>query len=243
MNGMSQVKGVKPFVVAVPTEDLEALNKVVAAAAAAERAWLQEARERAGVDLVRGVALSEARREIRVERQRLRARGVLCGTKDLVMTRAVREELKARRMLRDWDEPPPGETNAPGRRWGVSAGPLALLGFGPDTEDQDDEERPPRLAVRLPADLGETLVRAAYWTSAPAVADLQRWDAHWGDGPEVQLRQEMRRHGGRVTELGALLAMMAPRPSAAALAERARLREQIVTTGDLMRAALARAIR
>ncbi|MET8102226.1 hypothetical protein ABZV29_38235 [Streptomyces sp. NPDC005236] len=240
---MSQVKGVKPFVVSVSVHDLEALRDVVAVAAEAEAQWLAEAREDAGLVLLRGAALSEARRRIRVERDRLRALGRLYGTQELVMARAVREELTARSLMRDWPDPPAGELSAPGRRWGVSPDPWDLPAPGSDgIEDADERETPPRLAVRLPVELGETLVRAAYWTSAPAVDALREWDTRWGDGPTAILREAMRRNGG-VSDLDVLVAMLAPRPEAAALDERARLRAQILTSGDLMRAALDRAIR
>lgn len=242
---MPQVKGVKPFVVAVHSrEDLEALASVVEVAAAAEAEWLAEARKSAGVDLLRGAALSEARRAIRVERERLRERGELSGTRDLVMAGAVRAELKARKLLRDWPEPPPGELSAPGPRWGGGGRvmPAAWMPGDGMGDAGEEEERRPRLAVRLPADLGETLVRAAYWTSAPAVEELKAWDVRWGDGPTVRLREAMRRNGGGVTDLDVMFAMLAPLPEAAALVERERLRGQVITSGDLMRAALGRAI-
>ncbi|MGW1674565.1 hypothetical protein [Streptomyces sp. NPDC002324] len=241
---MSQVSGVKPFVVVVDDkEDLQALDDVVAEARRAEREWLAAARKEVGIEWLRGTALSEARRQIRVELQTLREAGTLYGTKDLVMTRAVRAELRSRKMLTEWPDPPPGETSAPGRRWGISPDPWALIAAEESEEDGEEKQQKPRLSFKLPAALGETLVRAAYWTSAPYVAQLQAWDKRWGDGPTVILREAMRRNGGRVTDLDVMVAMLAPRPEAAALEERGRLRAQIVTTGTLARDALARAIR
>ncbi|WP_330346677.1 hypothetical protein OG858_47065 (plasmid) [Streptomyces europaeiscabiei] len=241
---MLQVSGVKPFVVVVDDkEDLQALDAVVSEARRAELAWLAAARKDAGIAWLRGTALSEARRQIRVEQQRLREDGTLYGTKDLVMTRAVRAELHSRRMLTAWPDPPPGETSAPGRRWGISPDPWALLALEEKEEEGEEKQKRPRLSFKLPAALGETLVRAAYWTSAPIVAELQAWDKRWGDGPTVILREAMRRNGGRVTDLDVMVAMLAPRPEAGALEDRARLRAQIVTTGTLARDALARAIR
>ncbi|WP_327341408.1 hypothetical protein [Streptomyces europaeiscabiei] len=46
-----------------------------------------------------------------------------------------------------------------------------------------------------------------------------------------------------MTDLDVMVAMLAPRPEAGALEDRARLRAQIVPTGTLARDALARAIR
>ncbi|MFD6751493.1 hypothetical protein [Streptomyces anthocyanicus] len=210
--------------------------------ARAEWEWLSAARKEEGIAWLRGAALSDTRRGIRVEPERLRARGELCGTQELVVSCAVREELTARKMVREWPDPPAGELSAPGRRWGVSPDPWdAPAAGGDDAKDGEERETPPRLAVRLPVELGETLVRAAYRTSAPAVEALRDWDTRWGDGPAVILREAMRRNGG-VSDLDVLVAMLAPRPEAAAIEERARLRGEIVTTGDLMRAALARAI-
>ena len=154
-----------------------------------------------------------------------------------------RAELRSRKMLTTWPDPPPGEISAPGRRWGISPDPWALVAAEESDEEGDEKQRKPRLSFKLPAALGETLVRAAYWTSAPYVEQLQAWDKRWGDGPTVILREAMRRNGGRVTDLDVMVAMLAPRPEAAALEERGRLRAQIVTTGTLARDALARAIR
>lgn len=145
-------------------------------------------------------------------------------------------------MLTAWPDPPPGETNVPGRRWGISTDPWALLALEEDEEDGEEKQKKPRLSFKLPAALGETLVRAAYWTNAPIVAELQAWDMRWGDGPTVILWEAMRRNGGRVIDLDVMVAMLA-RPKAGALEDRARLRAQIVTTGTLARDALARAIR
>lgn len=236
---MSQVEGTKGFVVALYPEDLKALNEVVKRGRKAEDEWRSAARERAGVEYLRGRAASDARRRIRVQFAELRERGRLAGTRDLVMTRAVRAELKSRKLNQDWDEPPPGETNAPGRR----------VGAVPDHYGHaaaDDDEEPgfgAKMAVKLPTALGEQLVRAAYWTSAPHVEALRRWYDRWGDGPDVILRESARANGGMVSDLAAIVAMMAPRPHAAALVERAELRSKIITTGDLMRAAVARATR
>lgn len=219
------------FVIAVDARHVKALNKVVEAKAEAERKWLHKAREDAGLAFLRGAKASEARRRIRVEFARLREQGKLTGTRDLVLAGTLREELAAREMNREWPSPPAGEVDAPGRRWGVSPST-------PEGEGGYDG----RMAVRLPADLAEQMRRAAYWTSAQAVTALQAWDAAWGDGPDVMLRRVARQTGGKIPALAVFAAATAPRPSADALLERSRLRKQIVTTGDLLRAAVLRAL-
>lgn len=76
-----QVSGAKPFVVVVDDkEDLQALDAVVPEDRRAELAWLAAARKNAGIAWLRGTALSEARRQIRVEQQRLPGRcGLSCA--------------------------------------------------------------------------------------------------------------------------------------------------------------------
>ncbi|MEV7595486.1 hypothetical protein AB0O42_35005 [Streptomyces sp. NPDC089922] len=223
-----------PFVVALEPDDLQALNEVVKAGLAAEREWLAEARKAHGVRFLRAKALSEARREIRQEFRRLRDLGRLAGTRDLVLTREVRAELKRRGMDQEYDLVPAEETAVPGRR----------VGTGPQHYQRSGSE-PTRLTgrmyVKLPADLADRLVRGCYWTSAPAVTALWEWQATWGDGPEVIFREAERR--GAVTILDLWCAAMAPRPDADAVLRKAELQAQIVTTGDIIRAAVKRAIR
>ncbi|OYP10065.1 hypothetical protein CFC35_41860 [Streptomyces sp. FBKL.4005] len=224
-----------PFVVAVEPDDLAALNEVVKVGKEAEREWLEEARKAYGVQFLRGKALSEVRGTIRTEFRRLRERGKLAGTRDLVVAREVRAELKRRRMDGEYDPVPAEESGMPGRR----------VGTGPRHYGRSSGEEPTKLEgrmyVKLPGALGEQLVRACYWTSAPAVTALWEWQARWGDGPEVIFREAQRR--GAVTILDLWCAAFASRPDADAILQKAELQAQVVTTGDIIRAAVKRAIR
>lgn len=223
-----------PFVVAVEPEDLQALDKVVMEGRKAELEWLEKARADEGVEFLRGKALSEARSRIRVHFQQLRAKGKLAGTRDLVLTRDVRAELQRRKMHGEYEPVPVEDTRAPGRR--VGTGPRHYNRSG-----DEETKLKARMPVRLPASLGEQLVRACYWTSAPAVKALWEWQERWGDGPEVIMREAQRRGAGTVLHLWC--AAMSPRPDADSILEKAQLQAQIVTTGDVFRAAVQRAIR
>ncbi|WP_405802269.1 hypothetical protein [Streptomyces sp. NBC_01506] len=223
-----------PFVVAVEPWDLDALNDAVAAGRSSELTWLKETRESEGVKFLRGKALSEARGRVRAKFSEMRAKGTLAGTRDLIVAREVRAELKIQAMDGPYKPLPSEETRKPGRR--VGSGPGHYDRFG-----DEETKLTGRMAVRLPADLGEQLVRATYWTSAPAVKALWEWKERWGDGPEVIIREAQRT--GAATVLAVMLAGMAPRPDADSLLEKAKLQEQIITTGDIFRAAVKRAIR
>ncbi|MFJ7497836.1 hypothetical protein ACIQZB_43485 [Streptomyces sp. NPDC097727] len=224
----------KPFVIAIRPDDLECLNGVVSLGALAEADWLRKEREREGVALLRGRALSEARRRIRTERARLRTSGVLLGTRDLVVAQAIGAELKAR----GWDmpyEPVPHDARGiPGRPVGTS----------PRHYEKDEDGEPAltgRMPVRLPADLAEQMLRALHWEMAPIVAALWEWKDRWGDGPTVILK-EAERNGLGGSFLAHWIAGTAPRANADAILERAQLQAQTVTTGDVIRAAVQRAI-
>ncbi|MGW3451074.1 hypothetical protein [Streptomyces sp. NPDC001076] len=223
-----------PFVVAVEPDDLAALDDVVKAGRKAEREWLTQARETYGVQFLRGKALSETRKKIRAEYRRLREAGKLAGTRDLVVARAVRAELKRRRMDGAYDPIPAEDASMPGRR--VGTGPHHYQRSG-----SEPTKLTARMAVRLPGALGDQLVRACHWTSAPAVAALWEWQTKWGDGPEVILREAER--SGAVTVIDLWCAITAPRPDADSIMEKAQLQAQVVTTGDIVRAAVKRAIR
>ncbi|WP_344458381.1 hypothetical protein, partial [Actinomadura kijaniata] len=96
-----------------------------------------------------------------------------------------------------------------------------------------------RLTVNLPHSLGDTVRRAAYWTSKDAVEALQDWADRWGDGIDVALREAER--NGIPAELALLAAAGRPSAPKSALEIRDRLRQQILTTGDVLRAAIDRA--
>ncbi|WP_457519439.1 hypothetical protein [Streptomyces sp. TE33382] len=223
-----------PFVVAVEPSDLTALNEVVKAGLKAERAWLKQAREDEGVRFLRGKAQSEARGRVRAKFAAMRAKGKLAGTRDLVVARAVRAELKTQALDGPYEPLPSQDARMPGRR----------VGTGPSHYDRFGDEKTKltgRMAVRLPADVGDQLVRATYWTSAPAVKALWEWQARWGDGPEVIFREAER--SGAVTLLDVWCAANASRPDADSILEKAKLQAQVITTGDIFRAAVKRAIR
>ena len=224
----------KPFVVAIAPDALEGLNGVVALEALAEADWLKKEREREGLVLLRGKAASEARRRIRAEQTRLRASGALLGTRDLVVTQGVRAELAARGWDQTYEPIPDDARSIPGRP--VGAGPRHYQ------QDEDGESTlSARMAVRLPADLGEQMLRALHWEMAPIITALWQWKARWGDGPTVILK-EAQRSGLGNSFLAHFTPARAPRADADAILERAQLQAQIVTTGDIIRAAVQRTI-
>ncbi|MFE7056043.1 hypothetical protein ACFVAO_12595 [Streptomyces californicus] len=223
---------VMPFVVALEPDDLSALNEVVKAGRKAEHTCLINLRKARGVASLRGKALSEARAEIRKEIRRLREVGLLAGTRDLVVTREVRAELARRGMDQEYPPIPAEAAAAPGRR----------VGTGPRHYGRIGDERTQltaRMHVKIAGPVAEQLTRGCYWTSAPAVAALWEWQARWGDGPEVIFREAQR--SGAVTLLHVWAAALAPRPDADAILKKSELQEQIVTTGDIIRAAVQRA--
>ncbi|MEU6946621.1 hypothetical protein ABZ957_15535 [Streptomyces sp. NPDC046316] len=218
------------FHVAVTEDSLARLNKRAKDERDREESWIAERRrERLEPGMPRRAAAA-VRRDIRVEAARMRRIGEFGGTRDDIVTRAVREELRARGLEREWPEPPEGELEAPGRRWGTP--PSQPMGGGGYTH---------RLTVNLPHTLGDTVRRASYWTSKDAVEALQDWADRWGDGVDVALREAER------NDIPAELALLAAagRPSApkSALEIRDRLRQQVLTTGDLVRAAVDRIAR
>lgn len=223
-----------PFVVALEPNDLTALNEVVKQRRKAELEWLESARRLHGTRLLRGKALSQARAEIRKDFRRLRDLGKLSGTRDLVLAHQVRAELKRREMEQEYAPIPAEDAAAPGRR--VGTGPRHYDRFG-----DEKTQLTGRMYVKLPGALGEQLTRGCYWTSAPAVTALWEWQGLWGDGPEVIFREAERR--GAVTILDVWSAAMSPRPTADTILRKAELQDQIITTGDIIRAAVKRAIR
>ncbi|MGW1021929.1 hypothetical protein [Streptomyces niveus] len=219
----------KSFVLALPVADLAALNDRVKDGADAEDEWLSATRKARGLAGLRGSEASEVRLQIRLERDRLRDAGTLSGTRTAVVSFALRTVLARRGLERDWPAPPVGTTSAAGRRWG------STQRAGEDGDDLDA-----RAEIKLPADLGETVVRAAYWTSEPAVVELKRWFDRFGDGPVVKMRDAGL--AGVPAGLAQLAAALGERPTAADLERRDRLREQILTPGDLLREAVKEAV-
>ncbi|MFE4265391.1 hypothetical protein [Streptomyces sp. NPDC056883] len=220
------------YTVAVVEERLRLLDLVAAMAAGEERAWL--AKQRQGHLGLRAGKLAQARRatrELLVER---REAGELAGSRDWVLVPGVRAELAARDWDREWPQIPPGALGA-GRRWGTD--PVRYSAH----HDEGETRFLGRLGVRLPHELGERLQRACYWHNAEIEQKLQEWADRWGDGPDVIMRQSVREHGG-VTVLAAMAAAFAQTPPAEELVERGELRSKVVTTGDILRAALDHAL-
>ncbi|MFC5076178.1 hypothetical protein [Kitasatospora cinereorecta] len=216
------------FHVAVTEDALKALNAHRKDERDREEEWIATRRREL---IVPGMSRREAaavRRDIRARVARMRRAGEFGGTRDDIVTRAVREELRARGMDRKWPKPPEGELEAPGRPWGTP--PSAPMGDGGYTH---------RVSVNLPYKLGDTVRRAAYWTSKEAVEALQDWADRWGDGVDVALREAER--DGVPAELALTAATGRPSAPQSALEIRDRLRAQVLTTGDLLRAAIDRA--
>ncbi|MFD0253711.1 hypothetical protein ACFVGX_22655 [Streptomyces sp. NPDC127113] len=216
------------FHVALTEDALKALNALRKAEQDREEKWVAARRKELIPPGTSRRTAAAARSDIRAQVARMRRTGEFGGTRDDIVTRAVREELRARGMDRKWPKPPEGAIEAPGRPWGTP--PSAPMGDGGYTD---------RMSVNLPYSLGDTVRRAAYWTSKEAVEALQDWADRWGDGVDVTLREAER--DGVPAELA--LTSAAGRPSApqSALEIRDRLRAQVVTTGDLIRAAIERA--
>ncbi|MFD8708153.1 hypothetical protein ACFV1W_37180 [Kitasatospora sp. NPDC059648] len=218
------------YTVAVREERLQLLDLVADMAAAEERAWLaQEREEHLGL---RAGKLAAARRATREKLTEEREAGRLAGSRDWLLVPGVRAELAARGWDHDWPPVPRGALAA-GRRWGTDPGRY---------ESQHDEGETRflgRLGLRLPREIGETLQRACYWHNAEIEKQLQEWADQWGDGPEVIMRESVREFGG-VTQLAGMAAGLAAMntPTADELVRRAELRAQVVTTGDILRAAL-----
>ncbi|MFJ8628885.1 hypothetical protein ACIRD3_39390 [Kitasatospora sp. NPDC093550] len=222
------------FTVAVVEERLALLDLVASMAAGEERAWL--ATEREEHRGLRGSKLSQARRATRERLAEQREAGLLAGSRDWLLVPGVRAELAARGWDRDWPPIPPGALAA-GRRWGTD--PARYSG----AHDEGETRFVGRLGVRLPHELGERLQRACHWHHEEIERQLQEWADRWGDGPEVIVRQSLRENGG-VTVLAGMAAALSAinAPTADDLAHRAKLRAQVVTTGDILRAALDHAL-
>jgi hypothetical protein len=216
------------FHVAVTEGALKALNAHRKDERDREEEWIAARRRELLVPGMSRRAAAAVRRDIRAQVARKRRSGEFGGTRDDIVTRAVREELRARGLDRKWPKPPEGEIEAPGRPWGTP--PSTPMGEGGYTE---------RVSVNLPYSLGETVRRAAYWTSKDAVEALQEWADRWGDGVDVAMREAER--DGIPAELALIAAAGNLSAPQSALEIRDRLRQQVLTTGDLLRAAIDRA--
>ncbi|MGC9478790.1 hypothetical protein ACP4I1_32205 [Streptomyces sp. WG4] len=216
------------FHVAVTEDALKALNARRKDERDREEEWIAARRKELILPGMSRRAAAAVRRDIRAQVARMRRTGEFGGTRDDIVTRAVREELRARGLDRRWPKPPEGEIEAPGRPWGTP--PSAPMGDGGYTH---------RVSVNLPYSLGDTVRRAAYWTSKEAVEALQDWADRWGDGVDVALREAER--DGIPAELALMSAAGRPSAPQSALEIRDRLRAKVLTTGDLIRAGIDRA--
>ncbi|MFI8365234.1 hypothetical protein ACIGD1_34420 [Streptomyces sp. NPDC085612] len=216
------------FHVAVEEQSLARLNSYAKAERDREGAWIAERRRELIEPGMPRRAAAAVRRDIRAQVARMRRSGEFGGTRDDIVTRAVREELQARGLDREWPAPPEGELETPGRPWGTP--PSQPMGGGGYTH---------RLSLNLPHTLGDTVRRASYWTSKDAVEALQDWADRWGNGTEVALREA--ELDGVPAELALLVAAGRPSAPKSALEVRDRLRQRVLTTGDLLRASVDRA--
>lgn len=199
----------------------EQLRTVADGWRAHEEMWL--AQRRSAIPFASGPERREAERQLRIEHRRRRETGELRGSRLGLITHHVRAILAARQWLdRTYDPVPDGGIYA-GRPWGIGSGREGRLDG--------------RVKIELADDLGEQLRRACYWESLPAVTELQEWYDRHGDGPGAAERE-----GGT---LGALLVLKHAMggPSAADMEQRDQLRNQITTTGDILRAAIDTAAR
>ncbi|NGO40667.1 hypothetical protein [Streptomyces ureilyticus] len=217
------------FHVAVTEESLKGLNEHAKDERDREAAWIAERRRELLVPGMPRRAAAAVRRTIRADVARMRRTGEFGGNRDDIVARAVREELRARGLDRRWPKPPEGEVDAPGRRWGTP--PSQPMGEGGYTA---------RVSVNLPYSLGDTVRRASYWTSKAAIEALQEWADRWGDGIDVAMREAER--DGIPAELALMAATGNLSAPQSALEIRDRLRQQVLTTGDLIRAAVDRVI-
>lgn len=215
------------FHVALTEDALNGLNGIRQDEQEREETWIAERRRELLTPGMPRRAAADVRRDIRAQVTQKRRTGEFGGTRDDIVTRAVREELRARGLDRKWPKPPEGELEGPGRPWGTP--PSAPMGEGGYTH---------RVSLNLPHTLGETVRRAAYWTSKAAVEALQEWADRWGDGVDVTLLEAER--DGVPAELGLMTAAGRSSAPQSALEIRDRLRAQVLTTGDLLRAAIER---
>ncbi|WP_432830527.1 hypothetical protein [Dactylosporangium sp. CA-092794] len=180
----------------------------------AERTWWKAERQ-ALADRADALGLTAAERAqladaLQARHEQLRAAGELRGTRTAVVLPALRQLLDERGWsARRWRPVPPTRR---GRPWGTH-----------------DEAFEARVNLYLPDALGETLARACHWTSAPAVAALQKWYDQHGD----HWRGQLHNHGTRWAGAG---------PSHADLAARDQLVKGIQTTGKVLREAISRAL-
>lgn len=225
------------FVIVLPEDDLEALNLAAAEVVEREDAWWAEA-TRLVHEAHPGAGGAESRRarreafdDLRTRRNTARAEGRLLGSRARLVAWHLERALDEMGWSStDWPALPAEGTRA-GRRWG-----------SPNRSRRDRSEPllGARLAIDLPPALGEQLRRACYWHSEPAIKALQEWADRFGPGPAAL--EAIGRY-----DLAMLLTILQREngtgPRGDDLAERERLRRQVVTTADVLRAAVLEAAR
>ena len=196
-------------------ETADRLKAVVTAARQVERDWLAE-RRRLVAERVRAEKLRVAERDVLLDEiaetfAGLRASGTFAGTRTLVVLPQVYAVIEERGWAdRSWRPVPPRARS--GRPWG--------------THDQHFQAR---VALTLPDELAETIARACYWTSLPAVTALQRWYDEHGDHWRGRLHDPQARWVGEG-------------PSHADLRDREQLVAEVVTTGTVLREAIKKSL-
>ncbi|MFF4324750.1 hypothetical protein [Streptomyces sp. NPDC001568] len=157
------------MVLAVSPHHLEQLDALVTSHRDAEEQWMRDQSARTDLPLLRGSARRDAQARIRAARQKHRDTGRHRPTRALALAPALRVELDARGLLRDWDPIPAGAPTS-----GQTLG-----GRGPHT----GAGLTARLVVALPDELWVPLTRGVHWTNQPHLQALQTWTDRWGPGP------------------------------------------------------------
>ncbi|MEV0650069.1 hypothetical protein AB0I28_32905 [Phytomonospora sp. NPDC050363] len=204
------------FSVDLPAPLRDALDAIVAAhrkAAAAERAS-EAFGDPAAAPGTDTTTVAWRRRTVHDRLADRRLTGALLDTRTAVVTAHLRALLGERGWNTDW---PPAPVRLPGRQVGVSPREHRT---GAPREDVVT------ITVVLDPALAQTVRLAAYWVSEPAVRRLETWARRYGHGPASRRRRDPGLEW----------------PDEQALAARERLRGCVVTTGDIMRAAIRRAV-
>jgi hypothetical protein len=207
--------GVVRFKVWCYQREAQRLADAVREAREQEKEWLK-ARRAAVAARVRAEDLTIAARDVLLDEVAetfagLRASGRFAGTRTLLVMPALQAVLAERGWAgRSWRPVPPRHRQ--GRPWG--------------THDQHFDDK---VALYLPDELAELVVRGCYWTSLPAVTALQRWYDQHGDHWRGRLHDPEARWVG----VG---------PSHEDLRRRDALAGEVVTTGRILREAIKRAV-
>lgn len=219
------------FVTVVPEDDVAALEAAAEEVREREEAWWSQAYKLvdeahfAPAGAAERQARREAMEELRTRRETARREGRLLGSRSrLIAWHLARVLAEMGWDAKQWPPLPAGQ-HRPGRRWG--------------SKNRPREQRGVRIAIELPDELGDQLRRACYWHSLPATEKLQEWADRFGPGPA---ELEATGHYGLAVLLTALQGISGRGPRGDDLSEREALRAQIITTADVLRAAIDEAI-